>query len=55
MPVVGTFYARLEGGDPSLEEFVSVEAMVDSGAIYTMLPEGLLDRLGVDRLETDIF
>ena len=29
--------------------------MVGSGAIYTMLPEGLLDRLGVDRLETDIF
>ena len=42
-------------GNPSREEFVAVEALVDTGAIYTMLPEDLLDRLGVPRLETDIF
>ena len=52
---VGTFSVQLEVGNPSHEEFVAVEAMVDTGAIYTMLPEDLLDRLGVARLETDIF
>ena len=32
-----------------------MEALVSTGATYTMLPEDLLDRLGVPRLETDIF
>lgn len=52
---VGTFSVELEVGNPAREEFVAVQAMVDTGAIYTMLPEDLLDRLGVARLETDIF
>ena len=42
-------------GGPGREEFVAVEALVDTGAIYTMLPEDLLDGLGVERLDTDIF
>ena len=29
--------------------------MVDTGAIYTMIPENILDELGIPRLETDIF
>ena len=52
---VGTFSVELEVGNPAREEFVAVEAMVDTGAIYTMLPEDLLDRLGVARLESDVF
>lgn len=52
---MGTFRVGIEVGNPSREEFVAVEALVDTGAIYTMLPEDLLDRLGVPRLETDIF
>ena len=52
---MGTFSVQLEVGNPSHEEFVAVEALVDTGAIYTMLPEDLLDRLSVPRLETDIF
>ena len=52
---LGTFSVQLEVGNPSREEFVAVEALVDTGAIYTMLPEDLLDRLGIPRLETDIF
>ena len=43
---VGTFSVQLEVGNPSREEFVAVEALVDTGAIYNMLPEDLLDRLG---------
>ena len=52
---MGTFSVELEVGNPDREEFVAIQAMVDTGAIYTMLPEDLLDRLGVARLETDIF
>ena len=52
---MGTFSVALEVGNPSREEFVTVEAMVDTGAIYTMLPEDILDGLGIPRLETDIF
>lgn len=52
---VGTFSVEIEVGNPSREEFVTVEALVDTGAIYTMLPGDILDRLGVARLETDIF
>ena len=52
---MGTFSVELEVGNPAREEFVAVQAMVDTGAIYTMLPEDLLDRLGVPRLESDVF
>ena len=52
---MGVFKVELEVGSPGREEFVAVQALVDTGAIYTMLPEDLLDRLGVPRLETDVF
>ena len=52
---MGTFSVELEVGNPSREESVAVQAMVDTGAIYTMLPEDVLDRLGIARLETDTF
>ena len=52
---MGVFSVDLEVGSPVREQFVSVQAMVDTGAIYTMLPEDLLDYLGVKRLESDIF
>ena len=52
---MGVFRVELEVGSPGREEFVAVQALVDTGAIYTMLPEDLLDGLGVPRLETDVF
>ena len=52
---MGTFSIELEIGNPAREEFETVQAMVDTGAIYTMLPEDVLDRLGIPRLETDVF
>ena len=52
---MGTFSVELEVGNPSREEFVTVQAMVDTGAIYTMMPEDILDGLSIPRLETDIF
>lgn len=52
---MGVLSVELEVGNLAREEFVTVEALVDTGAIYTMLPEDLLDGLGVKRLDTDIF
>ena len=38
---------RIEVGDAERRYFESVEALVDTGATYTVLPRGLLERLGV--------
>ena len=52
---MGVFSVELEVGNPAGDQYVAVQALVGAGAIYTMLPEDLLDRLGVPRLETDVF
>jgi len=44
---MGTFSVDVEIGDPEGREFVVVNALVDTGATYTALPESLLQRLGV--------
>ena len=35
---MGTFSVRLQVGDPSGQRFEAIDAMVDSGATYTVLP-----------------
>ena len=49
------FRVELEVGSSVRGEFVTVQVLVGAGAIYTMLPEDLLDGLEVPRLETDVF
>lgn len=44
---MGTFTVEIEVGDPAGDRFESVEALVDTGATYTMVPASLLDRLGI--------
>ena len=44
---MGIFQVELEIGDPQGQHFETVDALVDSGATYTTLPESLLRRLGV--------
>ena len=44
---MGTFTVEIEVGDPLGDQFETVEALVDTGATYTMLPASLLDSLGV--------
>ena len=44
---MGTFNVQLEIGDPEGERYETVEAMVDSGAAYTFMPQSLLRKLGV--------
>ena len=44
---MGTFRVQVDVGDPTGERFEPVEALVDTGAMYTSLPQPLLDTLGV--------
>ena len=54
---MGTFHITLAVGDPQGESYVPVEALVDTGATYTMLPAFMLQNLGVvphDRAEFEL-
>ena len=53
--LVGVFRVELEVGNTAGDQYIAVQALVGAGAIYTMLPEVLLDGLGVPRLDTDVF
>ena len=44
---MGTFTVEIEVGDAPGDQFETVEALVDTGATYTMIPASLLNRLGV--------
>ena len=44
---MGTFRVRLDVGDAGRERFEPVDALVDTGASYTVLPSSLLQDLGI--------
>jgi clan AA aspartic protease len=44
---VGTFVVHLEVGGPARDRFEPVDALVDTGSTYTVLPRALLEELGV--------
>src|SRR5262249_54856482 len=44
---VGTFEVELEVRGPERERFESIEALVDTGSTFTVLPSALLRRLGI--------
>ena len=48
---MGAFRYRLEVGDPEGNRFEGVEALVDTGATFTVVPATLLQRLGVEPQE----
>ena len=52
---MGTFNVTLEIADRFRERYASLDALVDTGATYTSLPESLLDGLGIPREETRRF
>lgn len=52
---MGTFKVQMEIGDSAGERWESLEALVDTGATYTMLPAPLLRRLGVTPYTRDVF
>lgn len=44
---MGAFRVRIEIGDAARGRFEPVDALVDTGATYTVLPESLLRDLGI--------
>lgn len=52
---MGTFSVRLEVGDPQGLRYEAVEALVDTGASYSVIPASLLRRLGVVPYESAPF
>ena len=52
---MGTFKVRVEIGDATGNRWESLEALVDTGATYTMVPAPLLRRLGVYPHTRDVF
>ena len=44
---MGTFRVGIEVGDDARVRFERVEALVDTGATYTVLPRRLLEELGI--------
>lgn len=45
---MGLFNVPIGVGDPQGERFQIVEALVDTGATFTILPASILDNLGVE-------
>ena len=45
----------IQVADRFRERYVNVGAMVDTGSTYTSLPESMLEDLGIEREETDVF
>lgn len=50
-----TFNVTIDIGDPSGQRFEALEALVDTGATYTVVPAPVLERLGVPRHARDRF
>tara|TARA_B100000315_G_scaffold95597_1_gene87780 strand:+ start:4016 stop:4372 length:357 start_codon:yes stop_codon:yes gene_type:complete len=46
---MGTFTVSLQVGDLAGQQFVEVEALMDTGATYTSIPEGTLALLGIEK------
>ncbi|MCC6236664.1 MAG: aspartyl protease family protein [Dehalococcoidia bacterium] len=52
---MGTFHTTIEVGATAEGPFEAVDALVDSGATYTLLPRPLLERLGVQPSDSQSF
>ena len=52
---MGTFNVAIEIGDPAGQRFETLDALVDTGATYTVVPAPILEQLGVSRHATDRF
>ena len=45
----------IQVADRLRERYVNIDGMVDTGSTYTSLPESVLEDLGIEREETDVF
>ena len=46
---MAAFYVTLRVADRLRERYANIDALVDTGATHTSLPENLLDELGIER------
>ena len=46
---MGTFTVTIQIGDLAGQNFVNLEALVDTGSTYTVLPKEILDQLGIEQ------
>ena len=47
--IIGTFTVQLQVGNLAGQQFIDVEALVDTGSTYTLLPKDVLDRLEIEQ------
>lgn len=52
---MGTFSVPVQVGSPAGGAFIQVEALVDTGATDTLLPQGLLLKLGIATKDRDVY
>jgi clan AA aspartic protease len=52
---LSTFQHPIEIGDPAGSRFESIDALVDTGAAFTVAPSPLLRRLGVEPVRRSTF
>ena len=52
---MGTFHKQIEIGALGSSQFVQLDALVDTGASFTVVPRDVLARLGVQATESDSF
>lgn len=45
---MGTFTVTIQIGDLAGQQFVEVQALVDTGSTYTVLPNEVLEQLGIN-------
>ncbi len=56
-PLVGVTFTRVQLGNPERPDLtpVEIELLVDTGAIYSVVPASVLDALAIRRLEREEF
>ena len=52
---MGTFGVQIEVARPYSDEFVSIEALVDTGATYSVFPSDILEKIGATVEENRTF
>lgn len=52
---MGTFYVKIDVGDIDGNRFEQMDALVDTGAMTTVIPASILQRLGVEPVKSEVF
>ena len=52
---MGTFTVSIQVGDLAEQQFVEIDALVDTGSTHTSIPENILNQLGIEARESRSF